>query len=129
MGWMTPQLSKESYSRTFLSWLSPSKKYSHNTGYHGGERAFELHAEAGQGIRERDRSHNEEHPERGGDAGQGGFDAAIVEAHAIDDGLILHQPEQARLGIARLRARGEGADLDKAEAEAKAATMIGELRF
>ena len=40
MGWMKPGLDKESYSKTFLSWLSPSKKYSHNTGYHGGVRAF-----------------------------------------------------------------------------------------
>jgi Na+-transporting NADH:ubiquinone oxidoreductase subunit A len=40
MGWVSPGMSKESFSNTFLSWLSPSKKYSHNTGYHGGVRAF-----------------------------------------------------------------------------------------
>ena len=40
MGWMLPGGEKESYSRTFLSFLSPNKKYSHNTGYHGGVRAF-----------------------------------------------------------------------------------------
>jgi Na+-transporting NADH:ubiquinone oxidoreductase subunit A len=40
MGWVLPNPSKESFSRTFFSWLSPGKKYSHNTGYHGGERAF-----------------------------------------------------------------------------------------
>ncbi|MCM8528728.1 MAG: Na(+)-translocating NADH-quinone reductase subunit A [Lentisphaeraceae bacterium] len=40
MGWLLPGPSKESFSRTFWSWLSPNKKYSHNTGYHGGVRAF-----------------------------------------------------------------------------------------
>ncbi|NQZ60061.1 MAG: NADH:ubiquinone reductase (Na(+)-transporting) subunit A, partial [Lentisphaeraceae bacterium] len=40
MGWMKPNVDVESYSRTFLSWLLPKKKFSHNTGYHGGERAF-----------------------------------------------------------------------------------------
>mgnify|MGYP006437194795 FL=1 len=40
MGWMLPSPKTESYSRTFFSWLSPGKKFSHNTGYHGGERAF-----------------------------------------------------------------------------------------
>ncbi|EDM25719.1 Na(+)-translocating NADH-quinone reductase subunit A [Lentisphaera araneosa HTCC2155] len=40
MGWVLPGNEKESFSRTFFSFLSPNKKYSHNTGYHGGERAF-----------------------------------------------------------------------------------------
>ena len=40
MGWVLPGGEKESFSRTFLSFLSPNKKYSHNTGYHGGVRAF-----------------------------------------------------------------------------------------
>lgn len=40
MGWLLPGPNKESYSRTFWSWLSPGKKFSHNTGYHGGVRAF-----------------------------------------------------------------------------------------
>ena len=40
MGWLLPGPSKESFSRTFWSWMSPNKKYSHNTGYHGGVRAF-----------------------------------------------------------------------------------------
>ena len=40
MGWVLPNPNVESFSRTFWSWLSPKKKYSHNTGYHGGERAF-----------------------------------------------------------------------------------------
>src|SRR5690606_3468686 len=39
-------------------------------------------------------------------------------AHAAADGLGLGQPEQARLGVARLRARRDGAELDEAEAEA-----------
>ena len=41
-----------------------------------------------------------------------------VEAHAVDDRPIFFQTKQPRLGIARLRARRHGADLDKAEAEA-----------
>ena len=40
MGWMLPDFNKESFSRTMLSWLMPKKKFSHNTGYHGGVRAF-----------------------------------------------------------------------------------------
>jgi Na+-transporting NADH:ubiquinone oxidoreductase subunit A len=40
MGWALPGGEKESFSRTFPSFLSPKKKYSHNTGYHGGVRAF-----------------------------------------------------------------------------------------
>ena len=45
---------------------------------------------------------------------------AIVEAHAVDHRPVLGQPEQPRLRIARLRPRGERADLDEAEAEARA---------
>ncbi len=40
----------------------------------------------------------------------------IVEAHAVDHRLVVGQAEQARLGIAGLRARGDAADLDEAEA-------------
>ena len=40
MGWLLPDPNKESFSHTFFSWLTPKKKFSHNTGYHGGERAF-----------------------------------------------------------------------------------------
>ena len=40
MGWMLPGFGKESFSRVFSSFLSPKKKFSHNTGYHGGVRAF-----------------------------------------------------------------------------------------
>jgi len=40
LGWGTPGLKKFSMSRTFLSWLTPNKKYKLDTNYHGGERAF-----------------------------------------------------------------------------------------
>ena len=40
MGWLKPGLDKESYSNTFLSFLTPKKKYNHDTGYHGGVRAM-----------------------------------------------------------------------------------------
>ncbi len=53
-------------------------------------------------------------------AGQQVIDAEVVEAHAVDDRLGFRQTEQARLGVARLRARGDGADFDKAE------TQLGE---
>ena len=43
--------------------------------------------------------------------------AAIVEAHAVDDGAILGQAEQARPRIAGLRPRRDGAAFDKTEAE------------
>jgi len=39
IGWALPGLGKFSYSKTFLSWLTPSKKYSPDTNLHGGERA------------------------------------------------------------------------------------------
>ena len=42
--------------------------------------------------------------------------AVIVETHAVDDGLVLGQPEQARPGIALLRTRGQRPHLDEAEA-------------
>lgn len=40
LGWMTPGLNKFSVSRTFLSWLTPSKKYTLDTNLHGEERAY-----------------------------------------------------------------------------------------
>jgi Na+-transporting NADH:ubiquinone oxidoreductase subunit A len=40
MGWATPNPSKFSLSRTYLSWLMPSKKYSMHTNLNGEERAF-----------------------------------------------------------------------------------------
>ena len=45
------------------------------------------------------------------------IDAVIVEAHAVDDRGGLRQAEDARLGVARLRTRGNGADLDETEAQ------------
>ena len=47
---------------------------------------------------------------------ESGVVALIVEPHAVDDAFGLSHPEEARLGIAGLRARGHGADLDHAEA-------------
>src|SRR5690606_17557626 len=44
-------------------------------------------------------------------------DAVVVEAHAVDDGLGFRQAEQARLRVARLRARRHGADLGEAETQ------------
>ena len=43
--------------------------------------------------------------------------ALVVEAEAVDHRLVLDQPEDARLGVAGLRLRRDGADLGKAEAE------------
>ena len=43
--------------------------------------------------------------------------ALIVEAHAVDDGFILRQPEQARPRIADLRPWRHRADFHKAEAQ------------
>jgi Na+-transporting NADH:ubiquinone oxidoreductase subunit A len=40
MGWLTPGLDKFSMSRSFFSWLTPSKKYSLNSNLHGEERPF-----------------------------------------------------------------------------------------
>ncbi len=45
------------------------------------------------------------------------IDAAVVEAHAIDQRTRRRQPEHARPRIARLRARRHGAHFDEAEAE------------
>ena len=39
LGWLAPGLDKFSISKTFFSWLSPSKKYNLDTNYHGEERA------------------------------------------------------------------------------------------
>ena len=54
----------------------------------------------------------------GGKAGGQGVDAEVVEAHAVDDGVKFGQAEQARARVARLRARGDGADFDEAKAGA-----------
>jgi hypothetical protein len=47
------------------------------------------------------------------------FHAAVVEAHAVDDGAIFGKPEQARARIAGLRPRCDGAAFDEAEAESQ----------
>jgi Na+-transporting NADH:ubiquinone oxidoreductase subunit A len=39
-GWLIPNPSKFSNSRTLLSWLQPNKKYALNTNMNGEERAF-----------------------------------------------------------------------------------------
>ena len=54
-------------------------------------------------------------PGRGGEAGDEGVYATVVEAHAVDDGFMFWQAEQARLRVARLRPRGDSADFDEAE--------------
>src|SRR5207302_2931277 len=56
-------------------------------------------------------------PARAGDVLHERVDADVVEAETVDERLRLRQPEQARLRIARLRARRYRADLDEAEAQ------------
>lgn len=41
-GWATLGLKKFSFYSTYLSWITPGKKYRLDTNYHGGERAFVL---------------------------------------------------------------------------------------
>ena len=45
IGWIMPRFNKFSYSRTFFSWLTPSKKYKLDTNLNGGHRAFVLTGE------------------------------------------------------------------------------------
>jgi Na+-transporting NADH:ubiquinone oxidoreductase subunit A len=40
LGWILPGLDKFSASKTFFSWLNPSKKYNINSNMHGEERAY-----------------------------------------------------------------------------------------
>ncbi|MHB1278956.1 MAG: NADH:ubiquinone reductase (Na(+)-transporting) subunit A, partial [Bacteroidia bacterium] len=40
LGWLIPSYPRPSISKTFLSYLTPNKKYKVNTGMHGEERAF-----------------------------------------------------------------------------------------
>ncbi|NTW25719.1 MAG: Na(+)-translocating NADH-quinone reductase subunit A [Lentimicrobium sp.] len=40
LGWALPGLDKLSFSRSFFSWLTPSKQYKVDTNLHGGERAL-----------------------------------------------------------------------------------------
>ncbi len=44
-GWITPGLKKFSFSRTFLTWIMPGKKYRLDTNMHGGKRAFVITGE------------------------------------------------------------------------------------
>ena len=39
-GWALPGFDKFSFSKSFFTWLFPNKKYTINTNYHGGERAY-----------------------------------------------------------------------------------------
>ena len=50
-----------------------------------------------------------------GEAGRCGLHAFIVKAKAVDRGLILGEAEEARFRVARLWARRDRADLNKAE--------------
>ncbi len=45
MGWLSPGLDKFSLSKTFLSWMTPKKKYRLNTNLNGEERAFVMTGE------------------------------------------------------------------------------------
>ena len=45
LGWIAPGLNKFSASRTFLSWLSPSKKYNLDANLHGEERSYVMTGE------------------------------------------------------------------------------------
>ncbi|MNR15766.1 hypothetical protein D3C85_1323220 [compost metagenome] len=47
----------------------------------------------------------------------------VVEAHAVDDGPVFGQTEQARLGVAGLRARRDRAAFHGAEAEPRQAVQ------
>jgi Na+-transporting NADH:ubiquinone oxidoreductase subunit A len=42
LGWALPRLKKFSFSKSFFSWLTPSKKYRLDTNLNGGRRAFVL---------------------------------------------------------------------------------------
>jgi len=45
LGWISPGLNKFSASRTFFSWLMPTKKYNLNANLHGEERAYVMTGE------------------------------------------------------------------------------------
>jgi Na+-transporting NADH:ubiquinone oxidoreductase subunit A len=44
-GWALPGLDKFSFSKSYFSWLTPAKKYTIDTNYHGGERAYVITGE------------------------------------------------------------------------------------
>ena len=45
------------------------------------------------------------------------LDAFVVDPHPVYDSVVLREPEQSRLGIARLSLRSQGTDLDERESE------------
>lgn len=45
IGWIAPRFNKFSLSRSYFSWLMPSKRYSLDTNVNGGERAFVMSGE------------------------------------------------------------------------------------
>lgn len=45
LGWGMPRFHKFSYSKSYFSWLTPGKKYRHDTNLNGGKRAFVLTGE------------------------------------------------------------------------------------
>lgn len=45
IGWFAPRFNKFSLSRSYFSWLTPSKKYALDTNLNGGERAFVMTGE------------------------------------------------------------------------------------
>ncbi|MGF1586661.1 MAG: Na(+)-translocating NADH-quinone reductase subunit A [Bacteroidales bacterium] len=45
LGWASPGLDRFSNSRTFFSWLMPDRRYSLDTNYNGGERAYVITGE------------------------------------------------------------------------------------
>src|SRR3569833_1441156 len=61
---------------------------------------------------------------RGLHVGHKSIHAAIVESHAIDDGMRLRQAEHAWLGGAGLGSRSHRADFDKAESERRQSVNI-----
>ena len=46
-----------------------------------------------------------------------GVDTVIVEAHAVDQGVVFNEAEQARLGVAGLWVAGNGAGFDKGKTQ------------
>ena len=50
------------------------------------------------------------------DVGQQGVYALVIKSHAVDDCLLFGNAKQPRFGVTLLRARGDGADFDKAKA-------------
>ena len=60
---------------------------------------------------------HDRHPAGAAQPAGGGRGPGVVEPHPVDDRPLRHQPEQPGPGVARLGVRGDGADLDVAEAQ------------